>query len=550
MSGQVKMTRRGLAALALLMLCGLALLLARPAANPPTVVVVTATPTLSGGSAPQAALPANPLPATADVQPLLPATLNPAIAAQLQVATARAAAPPAGDSSWHTVAAGDSLSQIAAHYGFSLAEVLAVNDLADPNLLQINQVINLPQSPILEGAGWRIIADAGLVRSVSADAFSTAAFVRAQPGILHKLNAPLNVRQPDGSSLNYVLPAADVVERVSLEYSVDPRILLAFLEYGAGLLSQAAVEEERQIHPIISPEQSPGIDRAGLYRQLSWLADRLNYGYYDWKYRGRTVLEFADGSRYRYHQDLNAGSAAVQYVFAQLKPLEEWQRAVGEDGFYATYRAYFGAPFDDAAALIPPALSQPPLSLPFRAGEVWRFTGGFHGGWGSGSGWAALDFTPPDVESISTHCPTSSLPAIAVADGTIARASDGVIVLDLDGDGNEGSGWTILYLHLVAAESLRAGQAVQSGEVLGYASCSGGFSLATHLHIARRYQGEWIPADCMGCTADFSVPPFVMGSWQAVGLPNQEYQGYLFNRADSRSAVAEQGLTDINKVAW
>lgn len=43
----------------------------------------------------------------------------------------------------HTVAAGDTLSGIAAQYGLTLADLLRVNPINDPNLIQVGQVINL-----------------------------------------------------------------------------------------------------------------------------------------------------------------------------------------------------------------------------------------------------------------------------------------------------------------------------------------------------------------------------------------------------------------------
>ena len=41
--------------------------------------------------------------------------------------------------------------------------------------------------------------------------------------------------------------------------------------------------------------------------------------------------------------------------------------------------------------------------------------------------------------------------------------------------------------------------------MVGYPSCEGGEATGTHVHIARKYNGEWIPAD--------SVLPFNMEGW-------------------------------------
>jgi LysM repeat protein len=44
----------------------------------------------------------------------------------------------------HTVQSGDTVSGIAAAYGVTIEELLAVNDLADPNVLSLGQVLSIP----------------------------------------------------------------------------------------------------------------------------------------------------------------------------------------------------------------------------------------------------------------------------------------------------------------------------------------------------------------------------------------------------------------------
>lgn len=69
------------------------------------------------------------------------------------------------------------------------------------------------------------------------------------------------------------------------------------------------------------------------------------------------------------------------------------------------------------------------------------------------------------------------------------------------------------------------------------------------MHIARRFNGEWIPADCQRCSQQISRPTFTMSGWEVVALLNQEYQGYLDKAGDRR--IAEQGrLTTENRVTW
>jgi hypothetical protein len=155
------------------------------------------------------------------------------------------------------------------------------------------------------------------------------------------------------------------------------------------------------------------------------------------------------------------------------------------------------------------------LRLPWPDGETWYYTGGPHGGWGSGSAWAALDFTPPGD---AAGCAETADWVTASAPGLIIRSSGGEVVLDLDGDGLEQTGWTILYLHIGSTDRIAAGTPVLPGDRLGHPSCEGGVSNGTHVHIARRYNGQWITAD--------GPIPFVLSGWQAKGAIN-EYDGTL-----------------------
>ena len=450
----------------------------------------------------------------------------------------------------HTIKPGDTLTRISERYNVSINALLNANDLPNPDFLTVGQVIKLPQTPVDYTPPDRVLPDSRMVRSIGAARFDIERFVRSQPGALRELTLMTPTRLADGAQRHDLLSGSQVVERVSREYSVDARILLAFLEQFANLVTNPEVDDETQLYPFLAPAPASGAVREGLYNQLSWLANQLNEGYYGWKYRGNTILEDAAGSRLSIHADLNAGSVAVQFAIAQIRGIDQWEADVGEAGFAATYRRLFGDPFIEEHETVPTNLHQPDLTLPFPRGDVWRFTGGFHGGWGNGSAWSAVDFAPPDEEGAG-WCYTSRYPITAIARGLIARMGDGLIVLDLDEDGDEGSGWTILYLHVSAHDALREGQVVNAGNILGFTSCAGGFSTATHLHIARRYNGEWIPADCNRCPAGVTVPPFVMSNWKVVGLSSQLYQGFLVSTLDNRSVIAEQGrYTDVNAISW
>jgi LysM repeat protein len=456
---------------------------------------------------------------------------------------ASAALPPQPEE--YVVQAGDTLSAIAASAGTSVQSLQTLNNLDDPNNLFVGQVLLLPAPPEATGSSFRILPDSRLVRAPGSGAFDVDGFIAAQPGFIRTATDRVD---------DNILTAAQIVRRVSLEYSVDARLLLALLEYRGGWLTDPNPIEQVKTYPLGAPASPLGFDRNGLYRQLTWGADNLNRGYYTWKQGRLDTLEFTDGARIRLSPEINAATAGVQYMLSLYSDYPTWVRSVAVDGLFGIYQQLMGDPNEGAlAVVVAPDIEQPEMVFPFPQGETWFFTGGPHGGWGSGSAWAAIDFAPPDdLTAKTTACYISDFFATALAPGVVVRTDTGTVVVDLDmptgtADGDETTGWTVLYLHIAARDRIAPGTRVQVGDRIGRPSCEGGFSTGTHMHIARRYNGEWIPAACDTCREP--RPPFVMSGWSVAGLPNQEYQGYLVRGGDRR--IAEQGRNVAeNQVTW
>ena len=432
----------------------------------------------------------------------------------------------------YVVQPGDTLSLIAEIYGVTVDEIMELNGLADGDVLSAGQTLILPGQPERTGPDFKVIPDSELVYGPRLQGFDVGAYVRRQSGFLASY-----VEEVDGE----LLSGADVVGLIARQYGVSPRLLLALLEYRGEWLSNPFPPDAARNYPLglINANYS------GLYRQLEWAANNLNAGYYGWRYRGLSVVSLRDGTRVALSPSINAGTAAIQYFLAQTLSFRDWLTESGPEGFYATFVDLFGDPFTYAhAPLLPPDLSQPPMELPWAPGEAWYYTGGPHGGWGRGSGWAAIDFAPPDEQM---GCYVSEYWARAVAPGVIADAGPGFLVLDLDMDGYAGTGWSVFYLHLASDGKVAPGTVVNTGDPLGRPSCEGGVSTGTHLHIARRYNGEWIPADCYACSPLVPHVPFVLSGWMVEGIPGQEYQGYLRNGSETR--VAEVTRSEINELS-
>ena len=226
-------------------------------------------------------------------------------------------------------------------------------------------------------------------------------------------------------------------------------------------------------------------------------------------------------------EGLNAGTVGVQNILAIHSNWETWEQELGPDGFMASYRTLFDDPANyEIRPLVPIDLTQPTLSLPWAKGQGFYFTSAPHAAFVDGSGWAAVDFGPPDVLG---NCVYSAEPVTAAADGVVVMAEQGQVQLDLDGDRQPQSGWGLLYLHVALDidTPLQAGQRVVRGDVIGYASCEGGQSNSSHLHFARRYNGEWIAAG--------GPVPMKLSGW--VVQPNiVPYHGTMERAGESREA--------------
>jgi len=423
----------------------------------------------------------------------------------------------------YTVQPSDTLNLIARKYGVEVSAIMEANQLTNANLIAVGQKLSIP-APLVKAraSAFKIIPDSELVLGPNTAGFSVQKFVASQKGYLASYEEKLDERNYSG---------AQVVERIAQEYSVNPRLLLSVLEFQSGWVTRSNPPENRRDYPLGRIE----IFRKGLYRQLAWGANMLNRGYYLWRVNGIWSWQISDGTVAPAAPDINAGTAGVQHFFSYLYDRAGWDRAVSDKGLYATYTQFFGVPFSYAfEPIVPPNLSQPKLLLPFEAGTVWSFTGGPHGGWGDGSAWAALDFAPPGEGG---GCRKSSEWVTAMAGGVITRSDLGAVVQDLDGDGDERTGWSILYMHIASAERVAAGTRLKAGEPIGHPSCEGGVSNGTHTHIARRYNGEWIAAD--------GSIPFNLEGWISVGA-GAEYCGYL--KRNGQTLEAWDQKTDTNQI--
>jgi murein DD-endopeptidase MepM/ murein hydrolase activator NlpD len=396
---------------------------------------------------------------------------------------------------------GDTLPALAARFGVNPADIQAPNGLISATFLGEGQLLIIPNVLPVTGPGTRLAPDSEVVFGGGAASFDPQALAVAQGGYLAHYK---------GYAENRTQRGGDELLLIARNHSINPRLLMTLLEQQSGWVTNPAPEDEALRFPLGWQQKA----NEPLYAQLSWASAQLAIGYYGWRAGTLTELTFPNGETLRLNPTLNAGTVAVQYFFSRLYDQAAWEGALVS--FDQTNRMLFGDPFARAVdPLLPVDLAQLPLSLPFQRGRTWYYSGGPHGAWENGGAQAAVDFAPGSLEG---GCADSPEWVTAMAAGQVLRSNNGSVILDLDGDGRETTGWVLLYLHVAEKDRVAVGTFVERGAKLGRPSCEGGVATGTHVHIARKYNGEWIPAD--------GPVPFVLSGW-AVKKGSAEYLGDL-----------------------
>ena len=414
----------------------------------------------------------------------------------------------------YTAQSGDTLPALAARFNTSVEEILEANPFIPREATTMPPGMPM-KIPIYFLALWaspfQILPDHAFVNSPTAIGFNTSAFVSSQTGWLKDYRVYASNEWRSG---------AEMVDFVAVNYSINPRLLLAILEYQGGALTQTEPPVKKNLLGFSRRYwESP-------YLQLVIAANTLNNGYYNW--RLGNLIEFEDTNKILIRPDpwQNAASVALQYYFSRIYEGDRYALAAGPQGLIQTYENFFGNPWDDSFVLIPGSLQQPIFQLPFPKDQTWYHTGGPHTGWGTGEPLAGVDFAPPSDKS-GCFIAEDKYFATAMVDGLVVRSGVEGVILDLDKDGDERTGWVIFYLHLSSRDRAPIGAELRAGEKIGYPSCEGGRATGSHVHIARKYNGEWIVAD--------SPVPFVMNGW-VTHNGWKEYLGTLTKGASTVTA--------------
>ena len=403
---------------------------------------------------------------------------------------------------------GDTLEAVARRFAVAPIDIRSGAPLPAQGLLPrktplfIPERITEPMSP-----GEQIMPDTEVVFSATAVGFDIEAYIQEANGYLNNNSEYL------GSS--GWIRGPEEIKRLAFENSINPRLILALLEYEGRWVRGLPVDYLHSQYPM-------GLEDyryKGMFMQMVWAINQLSIGYYGWRRGSITELTFADGTHLRINPELNAGTVAIQYLFSKLHSQSQWGQIINsQSGFPALYAEMFGDPWardDPARPIFGDTIPMLNLELPFDPSVEWSYTGGPHGAWEHDGALAAIDFAPATDHG---GCAVTNTWVTAAAAGTVVRSGQGTVVVDLDSDGKEQTGWNLLYLHIATKDRVARDKFLEGGDNIGHASCEGGIATGTHLHFARKYNGEWIEAD--------GPIPMVLSGWRVVAGA-KPYEGLL-----------------------
>jgi murein DD-endopeptidase MepM/ murein hydrolase activator NlpD len=397
---------------------------------------------------------------------------------------------------------------LAARFGVDPSEIRSDSSLPEKGLIVPGTLLVIPDritDPTTPNN--QLIPDSEVVFAPTASDFDIAGYIKTAGGSLSSYREYLGSTGWTSGS--------DAIKRLAFENSINPRLLLALLDYESRWVHGQSID----VLHVDYPMGYQNLLYKGMFSQMVWAVNQLSIGYYGWRVGTLTKLQFPDGTKLRLDPRLNAGTVAIQYLFSRLHNQSQWSQMIDpNNGFAAMYSQMFGDPWARADAvdpLLPPGLVQPTLALPFQPNVEWSLTGGPHGAWEHDGSLAAIDFAPATDHGGCDITPTW---VTASAPGLIVRSDRGVVIEDLDGDGYEQTGWNLVYLHMATDGRVADGTYVKENDHIGHASCEGGVSTGTHLHFVRKYNGEWIAAD--------GPMPFVLNGW-TIHQGNKAYEGTM-----------------------
>jgi LysM repeat protein len=216
---------------------------------------------------------------------------------------------------------GDWLPAVARRFGVEVGEIASPKPLSDKGFIDAGTLLIIPdrhKEDVQYTQSVQFIPDSEFVFSATAVDFDITAYVRDAGGYLSTYREYL-------LSTGWT-SGAGVIERAAYENSVNPRLLLAILDYESRWVRGRPENQFRIDYPM----GHENFRNKGMFGQLAWAVNQLSLGYYGWRTGTLTEITFLDGSKLQIDPTLNAGTVAIMVLFSRQHTLNEWLRIMDQ----------------------------------------------------------------------------------------------------------------------------------------------------------------------------------------------------------------------------
>jgi hypothetical protein len=159
-------------------------------------------------------------------------------------------------------------------------EIVSIRELPESGLISAEQLLMIPQRLIGTTPAQPILPDSEVVYSPSAIDFDVKTYINTIGGYLSSYTEFLGSRG--------VISGAEIIEKVAIDNSINPRVLLSLLEYQ----SHWVLGQPNSLAETDYPMGHVDLEQKGLQKQLTWAVNQLSSGYYRWRAGAMVEIEF------------------------------------------------------------------------------------------------------------------------------------------------------------------------------------------------------------------------------------------------------------------
>jgi len=167
--------------------------------------------------------------------------------------------------------AGDTINAIAVRFGVDVNEITSPESIPGTGFINPNQLLIIPNRLSNTTVATHVLPDSEFVYSLGTLDFDINAYVRNAGGYLDGYHEFL------GS--NGETYGGNVIRIIATDNSINPRLLLALLEYQGGWVTSEPSNLALRDYPLGLID----LNQKGLLRQMKWAVNQLSIGYYGWR---------------------------------------------------------------------------------------------------------------------------------------------------------------------------------------------------------------------------------------------------------------------------